>query len=241
MSDLRSLLREVVDEPAGTDAELDAIRKRSSRLAARQRWAATLVAMGVAVAGIGAATLMFGGHAAMPAGQTSQPSTLPSPPVSQPSNPGTPPALPPKPCTAEQLSGPTDTAFVQGATQSLAGPITVTNRGSEPCLLAGRPKVRILGPNGVLSVKLTTAAPVGPTGNGGITIAPGQRAEVNLVWSNYCGPPVRLGKVGFLLKISPRQRAFVVGVTDGGGSPPVCGARKYPSTLGVSRWSYPGA
>jgi Protein of unknown function (DUF4232) len=239
MSELRSLLTEVVDEPGGTPAELEAIRTRASRRAARQRWIAALVAVGVALVGIGAASLMFGGHTARPAAQTSQATTLPTPPGSQPSSPGSPSAVPAKPCTAAQLSGATDTAFVQGATQSLAGPITLVNHGSLPCLLVGRPVVRILGPNGELSVKLTTTVPAGPTGTGAIRVAPGKPAVVMLRWTNWCGRHIQLNQIGFMLRISPKQRAFVVGLTNADGHPPVCNQPKYPSTLGVSRWSYP--
>jgi len=235
MSELRSLLKEVVDEPPGSDAELDEIRKRASRHAARQRWVAAMVAVGVAVVGIGVASLMFGGRSLAPAAQTSHPT-----PSAIPSNPGTPPSGPAKPCTAAQLSGPTSATFAQGSGQALYAPITVVNRGSGPCLLGGRPTVRILGPSGVLSVKVTTTAPAGPTGNGGITVAAGEKAVVMLRWTNYCGPPLRLDQIGFLLKIAGGQRAFVVGLTNSDGNPPVCDARKYPSTLGVSRWSYPG-
>ena len=213
MSDLRSLLKEVVDEPAGTDAELDAIRRRSSRRAARQRWVAALVAIGVAVLGIGAATLMFGGHTVTPAARTTKPSAIPSPPGSPLA------AAPANPCTARQLSGKADTALVQAGMQSLAGTITVFNHSSEPCLLAGRPVVGMFGPKGPLSVKITTIAPPGATGSGGIVLQPGRGAVVGLRWSNWCGPTVRLSRVGFVLRIRPRERAFVVGLQSEGASP----------------------
>ena len=242
MNDVRSLLQEVVDEPAGTPADMEAIRRRAGRHAARQRWVAALVAIGIALAGIGVASLVFGGHTATPAARISRPkpSAMASPPSSHPSNPGSVSFGPLEPCTAAQLSGGADTAFVQGATQSLIGSIVVVNHGSMPCRLSGRPSVRMIGPNGELSVQITSEAPLGAASPGRVIVAPGRPAEVTIRWTNWCGPPVRLDQIGFQLWIGRSQRAFVVGLAGEGQTTPICGSRKYPSTLGVSRWSYPG-
>jgi len=121
--------------------------------------------------------------------------------------------------------------------QSLVGRIKVVNSGP-PCVLSGRPMVRIVGPAGPLRLKYTTVSPVGSMyGRQGIGLD--NYAVLAIRWSNWCGGSLSLSS--FRVEVATHRGYGAIPVrSSAGGKPPVCGAPKYPSILGVSLWSFAG-
>jgi hypothetical protein len=119
---------------------------------------------------------------------------------------------------------------LQGATGSLAGGVSLTNRAGESCSLRGRVEVRFLDGSDPAGVHLTTLAPQQP--EPGVLIPslralrPGESAFVPIWWSNWCGEPspTRLG-----LRLPSGD---MIDLALGTGAPR-CDARASPSALAV--------
>lgn len=88
-----------------------------------------------------------------------------------------------KVCHAADLTG---SVGFQGATQALAGNLTLTNRGTSPCSVEGPPEVQLIDAKGqALAVKDVTPPDAGPSQR--VVIQPGQPAYVRLFWREWCG------------------------------------------------------
>jgi uncharacterized protein DUF4232 len=100
------------------------------------------------------------------------------------------------PCLASALHA---RLFLQGATGSLVGGVTLLNAGTRPCALVGRPAVSFGAPAAarakwrVKRLAASTAPPdvlADPPGSLR-ALRPGKSASVTVYWSNWCGPPPR--------------------------------------------------
>lgn len=87
--------------------------------------------------------------------------------------------------------------FLQGATGSLVGGVTLLNAGRRPCSLLGRPAVSLGDPARTrVRVKRLAASAAPPDvladPPGSLrALRPGKSASVTLYWSNWCGPRPR--------------------------------------------------
>jgi hypothetical protein len=132
------------------------------------------------------------------------------------------------PCRAAQLRA---TAAWQGATGSLAGGITIVNRGPGACAVSGRPGVVIRGSNGDLAPAVARperaleGAPVGTT-----VLVPGQRAFVFVLWMNVCG---RIRPLLSLVVTLPRGAGHLVVPVGRSAGTAGCDVSDAPSSLAV--------
>jgi hypothetical protein len=159
--------------------EIDPLIAEAKQRARRRRLlvaAAAAVATGAIVGGV----LAFGAP-----GSSGLVPWLPTKPQLGAANPPLAPA-----CAASQLAA---TLSLQGATGSLAGGITITNRSSQPCALVGRPKLSFAGAtskwretrwHGGANIPFDPLAP--PLGSLR-ALAPGRHVSVGIWWSNWCG------------------------------------------------------
>lgn len=146
-----------------------------------------------------------------------------------------PPLAPP--CRAPDLHA---HLFLQGATGSLVGGVTLLNVGRRPCALLGRPALSFAGPAAARerwrSERLapSPAAPdvlADPPGSLR-ALAPGKSASVALAWSNWCGPGSTAGGGP-----GPPPAALLVGLASGTtirvplAAAPRCDAPQLPSTI----------
>ena len=121
--------------------------------------------------------------------------------------------------------------FLQGATGSLIGGIALRNAGSAPCSLVGPPQVSFAGAAAARSqIKHLGRSPQPPDvladPPGSLrALAPGKSAGVNLIWSNWCGPP----PAGFAIGLGGGT-TLVVPVAQA----PRCDAPQSPSLLSVA-------
>src|SRR5581483_220955 len=114
--------------PLGVDPLIAEAKER-----ARRRRLLALAAAGIlVVAGVAIALAGFGG--------SGSPGTVPWLPTRPNIGPANPPLAPA--CTASQLKA---SLFMQGASMSLVGGITIANRGAGPCALVGRPRLSFAG------------------------------------------------------------------------------------------------
>jgi hypothetical protein len=151
-------------------------------------------------------------------------------------------------CTASQLRA---SLFLQGATQSLAGPISLVNRSSRPCSLLGRPRLSFANATSRWrETRLSPAVgapydPLAPPRRSLRALAPGEHVSVMLWWSNWCGSGARPGG-----RMSQSPSAIVLAAPGGGqvrlsnahtghGLPaPVCnGGGGSLSTLGAGKFT----
>lgn len=86
-------------------------------------------------------------------------------------------------CQAADL---TSAIGFQGATQALAGDLTLTSHETAPCVLTGSAEVQLIDARGqMLAVKDIAPPDAGqPTP---VVVQPGQSAYVRLFWRNWCG------------------------------------------------------
>lgn len=141
------------------------------------------------------------------------------------------------PCLGAALRG---VANWQGATGSLLGALTITNRGARPCDLRGRALVLLMTTRGVI---LPVAQRVGAAGHatqgGSIGVSsvvePRQRVRVLLQWANWCGR--RTGPLTLIFALPGGLGGFAVALRDGMGRPvrtvPRCDTPSSPSELRV--------
>jgi hypothetical protein len=171
--------------PLGLDPLIAEAKERARR---RRLIAAGLIALaaGITVAGV----LSFGAG-----GGSGEIPWLPTRPDIGPANPPLAAA-----CTASQLRA---SLFLQGATMSLAGPISIVNRSSRPCSLLGHPKLSFANatsrwqegrwtptPSAAISFD-----PLAPPRGSLRALAPGEHVSVQLWWSNWCGHGAQPGGV----------------------------------------------
>jgi hypothetical protein len=132
-------------------------------------------------------------------------------------------------CRSSQLSG---TTFLQAATMSGVGPITITNVSGIVCRL----------PHGVPSVRTTWRGRdlhmqervlTGWQGRPAHVLRPGAKAAVPLMWTNWCGRPEGMARLVFYARfpnglnvVAPEQRLT---------GHPDCVSRADPSILSVGR------
>jgi len=169
----------------------------------RGRWPAagalTTAVVVVALLGIGVAIL--GPLAAQPTNAPSASSQATGTPAASPPLAAIPwiDATPPPPPTPEPSPDPrllpacTSSDLVlmasgwEGATGSLAGGASVTNLGSNPCTVAGKPGVDLLDSRGTIIAR--GAAPEASPGSALVVLPTGAGADVITVWSNWCDSP----------------------------------------------------
>jgi hypothetical protein len=181
---------------------LDPLIAEAKERARRRRLIAAgvlVLAAGIAVAGV----LSFGAG-----GGSGEVPWLPTQPDIGPADPPLAAA-----CTASQLQA---SLFLQGATMSLAGPISIVNRSSRPCSLLGRPRLSFANATSRWREMRWTSAPslfdpLAPPRRSLRALAPGEHVSVLLTWSNWCG---RGARVGGVLTQSP---AAIVLTPPGGG------------------------
>ena len=138
-------------------------------------------------------------------------------------------------CRASQL---TLAGTLQGATQSLAGSLTLLNRTDRACALPAMPARVSLQVGERVLPALTVQMPRGLWPPGARTRMLPARAGVNVAiqWRNWCGKPrgnVHL-KVGLTIYRSATRRIGVGLVRT-----PVCVARRASSRVGVSGFVTP--
>lgn len=221
--------------PLGLDPLIAEAKQR-----ARRRRLLALAAAGVlALAAVGADLAVSGSGG----GSSGVVPWLPTRPDLGPANPPLAPA-----CTASQLDA---TLFLQGATQSLVGPISIVNRSSRPCSLLGRPKLSFAGATSQwqeTNFHVPGAMPFDPLAppRGSLrALAPREHVSVMLWWSNWCGTGAKPDG-----NLTPSPSAIVLALPSGGrlrlthaemkgGLPsPVCnGGAGSLSTLQASRYT----
>jgi hypothetical protein len=133
-------------------------------------------------------------------------------------------------CTAKDLRG---QGMLNGATGSMLGPVRVRNVSSTACRTGGRPQVAIFDRSGKLL--RTKQEPVDARSLGGRVVKvvrPGRRVELDLSWSQWCGPwprGVLVRRLVLHVRLTTGRRAHF-GITTGR---PRCDVHT-GSTLGVS-------
>lgn len=166
--------------------ELDPLIAEAKQRARRRRLiaAVALVMTGAAVWGL------------LAAGGSGSPGEVPWLPT-RPQLPAANPPLAPA-CTASQLRA---SLFLQGATMSLVGPISLVNRSSQPCSLLGRPRLSFANATSKWQETRwrpslgnpTPFDPLAPPRGSLRALAPGEHVSVMLWWSNWCGRGARPG------------------------------------------------
>jgi hypothetical protein len=121
---------------------------------------------------------------------------------------------------------------LQGATGSLAGVARLVNAGDRVCTLEGRPRVALERSDGTrLPVRVLASRPAYPP----VELRPGDAADVDLFWSNWCGGTSRRLRLRLVV---PHGRGTVTAVLPPGA--PRCDEPRERSTLRVG-WFRPPA
>ena len=126
------------------------------------------------------------------------------------------------------------TGSLQGATQSLLGTLTVTNRVAQGCALPIAPRrvtLRI-GTQVLPTLTVRMSPAMEPPGLPTRKLAGRERVFVGIQWRNWCGRPRGLVRLSIALTIdsaTPRTSARVVRA-------PACTAHKATSKVSVSRF-----
>jgi uncharacterized protein DUF4232 len=220
--------------------EADPLIAEAKQRARRRRLiaAAALLAAG----GVAGGVLVFGGSGSASPGRIPW---LPTRPHVWPASVPLAPA-----CTASQLRA---SLSLQGATQSLVGPITLVNRSSRPCSLLGRPRLSFADATSKWrETRLSDSVggsydPLAPPRRSLRALAPGEHVSVMLWWSNWCGrgarPGGNLSRSPAAIVLTPpgggQVRLTSAGAQAGHGLPsPVCnGGSGSLSTLGAGRFT----
>ena len=138
--------------------------------------------------------------------------------------------------------------FLQGATGSLVGGVTLRQIGRTPCALVGQPSVRFAGKAARRTRwRIHTMHVLGGVDPSAIVLPrsslrsmrPDEEAFVQMVWSNWCGPDSQPASGP-----GPAPRAIVLSLPRGGGEfrlrtqdrpiAPRCDVPGWPSNLGVT-------
>ena len=144
------------------------------------------------------------------------------------------------PCRAASLRA---HLFLQGATGSLAGGVSLRNAGARPCALLGRPVVSFAG--GAATVTKWEVKPLPPTQVTPDVLAdplgslralePGKSAAITVFWSNWCGPhAIPTGDPGQLPATLDLGLASGTTVAIRIANAPRCDAPQDPSTIAVT-------
>jgi len=136
----------------------------------------------------------------------------------------------PSPCTASNLNASTS---LQGATQSIVGPILFTNISAAACTVQGIPTVQLQDKNGA-TLDVTQINQTNPPVRL-VTLQPGQQATVNIFWSNFCAANTHPGPYSAKATI-PGDSALTAALNDVSNAPtppPPCQSASEPSTLTV--------
>ena len=126
------------------------------------------------------------------------------------------------------------TGSLQGATQSLLGTLTVTNRASRACALPVAPKrVSLRVGTQVLPTLTVRMSPaMEPPGLPTRKIAGRERVFVGIQWRNWCGRPRGRVRLSVELAIYNATPSTPVGRV----RTPVCANHKFTSKVAVSRF-----
>lgn len=135
-------------------------------------------------------------------------------------------------CTARQLRL---SSRLSGATQSLLGTLTLTNRGRRACALAARPRRASLYILGQLLPTLTVRMPVraAPPGAPTRTLPARGHVFVGVQWRNWCGSPRGRVRASLILTI---YASVTPRVSLGTVTTPPCGEAELSSTVAVTRF-----
>jgi hypothetical protein len=141
-------------------------------------------------------------------------------------------------CRSSQLSV---NAGWDGAAGHLFNFFTITNQGAGACSVpTGAPTVLLTRGASQLKVEQLASGSLGDTfpGKPVSSLAPGQRAVVNLAWWNWCGPQVAFAqtRTNVTLRFAGGLRVTAPNLL---GQPP-CQDGKYPSSITASRLQKPG-
>jgi photosystem II stability/assembly factor-like uncharacterized protein len=143
----------------------------------------------------------------------------------------TPPAVPP--CRVGQLSA---AGGWQGATGSMAGVIWITNTGTTPCSLSGRPSIRLLDDRGQqLDVQASDSQDgLSPAS---VTLLPGieRGAQFTVVWRNWCGNATPLT----VQVVLPQSQELLRVADQGFSSRPRCDQRSAGSAISIGQFEAP--
>jgi hypothetical protein len=135
-------------------------------------------------------------------------------------------------CTARQLrlSG-----GLSGATQSLLGTLTLTNRSGRACALPARPRRVSLYIPGQLLPTLTVrmGGSATPPGAPTRTLPARGHVVVGVQWRNWCGAPRGRVRASLVLTI---YASVTARMSLGTVTTPPCGDAKFASTVAVSRF-----
>ncbi len=121
-----------------------------------------------------------------------------------------------------------------GATGSQAGGASLFNISSNPCTVAGKPRIELLDSHG--DVIATGRGPDASPGSALVVLQTGASAGVITVWSNWCGnPPPRPLRIRLSLPGAGSELTAAVREDDvsGPGSVPRCDSPGSASTFGV--------
>jgi hypothetical protein len=124
---------------------------------------------------------------------------------------------------------------LQGATQSLLGTFTLTNRRSHACALPGAPRraTLVIGTQVLPALTVRLSSRLAPPGVPTRRLPARGKVIVGIQWRNWCGAPrgnVRLA-VGLTIYAAETRRV-AVGVV----RTPVCVDRRLSSRVSVSRF-----
>ncbi|MDQ2742206.1 MAG: DUF4232 domain-containing protein [Chloroflexota bacterium] len=141
-------------------------------------------------------------------------------------------------CQASSLRGLVE---LQGAAGQRGGQATLTNRGTQVCVVQGIPRTTIVRRNGrALRVRQLpgNSAPNGVPVSA-VELVPGQQTIAMIQWSNYCGP--NPGKTHLVMRLPGGGALPVPAVGFSGPTIPVppCLGPGQPSTLSVGAFLPP--
>ncbi len=218
MPDLEERVRDLLERRA---ADVGPRLEVPPTLVARARWRSVAYA---AVACVVVAVVAVGGGAAIRA--------MPSATVEQPGGQNSrAPYVPPGACRGDQLAA---SGTVEGAAGSRDGTISVRNTSATTCVMGGRPEIALEDATGAPitdGVEVST----GPSPKASITLQPGQTAQFQYGWSNWCGtdtaPTWQL--------VAPAGGKVTVDAV--GSEAPPCNGPGLPSTITIGSYEVPPA
>jgi hypothetical protein len=156
----------------------------------------------------------------------------------------TPESLLPPACKASDLQG---IAGWQGATGSLAGAVSVVNKGNAACTLEGYPGVHVVAGDG----SMLPVADVEPSDDPGsccaplhappLVLHPGERGFARFAWRNWCGTQKGPWKLAVALPGAGGQLDVPVLTPDGkqASDTPRCDTSSEASTISMGSFIAP--
>jgi hypothetical protein len=124
----------------------------------------------------------------------------------------------------------------QGAGGTMGGAIWLTNTGTMPCSLSGRPSIRLLNELGE-PLDVQTRDFEDGQANAPVTLEPGveRGAQFAIVWSNWCGSTAPLT----VQVVLPQSHDILRASDQGFGSRPRCDNRSVKSFIAIGRFEAP--